>query len=258
MIKNYLKTTRLWKVIAASDFYNRLRDPVAYNQQQVEPNFFKNLFKSHPSKNNLIFDVGANIGSKSVIFSKLAKKVIAFEPSEKLFIFLNNRFKGSNVTIYNLALGSSIKSSDFYIVENNEAYNSLNKKHIEITATDRNIATIETVKHKEVRVEIIETFIQKYGIPKYIKIDVEGYEYEVIKGLKTPVQFLSFEANLPEFCEESIQSINYLDKISLHQYTYNFTTDNYFLLKNFVTKIEAIKFLRNTKLDYLEVYAKLS
>lgn len=257
MIKFYLKSTRLWKMISQSGIYQKFRDPVSYQKQQVEPNFYKKLLRSHPAKNDLIFDVGANIGSKSVIFTKLAKKVIVFEPSEKLFALLQNKFKNTNITLYNYALGSSISSSDFYIVENNEAYNSLNKKHIEITATSRGIATIETVKHKKVKVEILENFIIKYGIPKYIKIDVEGYEYEVIKGLKTPVPLLSFEANLPEFCEESVQSINYLDTISSNKYKYNFTTSTSFLKEEFVTKNEAINFLKNTQLPYLEIYAKL-
>lgn len=257
MIKSFIKRSKLWKAISHSGFYQKLRFPAIYKIQQEEPNFYKKFLKSHPAKNNMIFDVGANMGHKSIIFSRLAKKVVAFEPSEKLFDFLQKRFGNSNVILFNYALGNTVSDLDFYVVENNEAYNSLNKKHIETTTTLRGIATINTIKHKKIKVEIVENFIKKLGIPKYIKIDVEGYEHEVIKGLKTPVPLLSFEVNLPEFCNESIQSINYLDKISCQNYMYNFATGNFFLNENFIGKDEAISFLESSQLSYLEIYVKL-
>lgn len=244
-------------MISNSDFYQKLRFPVKFKKQQEEPNFYKIFLNSYPLKNALIFDVGANMGHKSIIFSKLAKKVVAFEPSKKLFNYLLKRFENSNVILYNYALGSCVSESDFYIVENNEAYNSLNKKHIKTTTTIRGIATMATVKHEKIHVEIIENFIQKFGVPKYIKIDVEGYEYEVIRGLKTPVPLLSFEANLPEFLSESIQSINHLDLISSNKYRFNFATGNFFLNEKFMGKEDAIHFLRETPLQYLEIYVKL-
>lgn len=257
IIKSYLKHTRIWKFISKSNIYSRIRHPENYRKQQEEPDFYKKILKIHPSKNNLIFDVGANIGSKSIIFSKLARKVVSFEPSERLFGLLQKKFENTNVIIYNYALGNKVSTSDLYIVENNEAYNSLNKKHIEITATSRNIATLDTVKRQEVKVEIIEHFINEFGIPKYIKIDVEGYEYEVVRGLETTVPIISFEANLPEFREESIKIIKYLDVLSINRYKYNFTVYNSFIMENFSTKEVAIDFLINTKLKYVEIYAIL-
>lgn len=256
MIKTYIKKSRFWRTISNSDFYQKLRFPVKFKKQQEEPSFYKKFLNSYPLKNALIFDVGANMGNKSIIFSKLAKKVVAFEPSEKLFSYLLKRFENSNVTLFNYALGSCVSKSDFYIVENNEAYNSLNKKHIKTTTTLRGIATMATVQHKKIQVEVIENFIQKFGVPKYIKIDVEGYEYEVIKGLKTPVPLLSFEANLPEFLSESIQTINHLDLISFNKYRFNFATSNSFLNEKFIGKEDAIQFLRETALQYLEIYVK--
>ncbi len=257
MIKAYLKTTKLWKAISQSQFYHWYRDPVNYRKKQEETNFYKKLLKKHPSPNKLIFDVGANIGTKSKVFSGLAKKVIAFEPSEKLYNRLLKSFKNSNVEIYNCALGSKSGFLDLFIIEKNEAYNSLNKKHITETAIRRGITIIENVSQKKVKVELLEDFVNKYGIPKYIKIDVEGYEHEVLKGLQTPVPILSFEANLPEFKKESIQSLNYLHILSLNKYKFNFTSSGSFLLENFVSKEEAIKFLNNTELSYLEIYALL-
>ncbi len=257
MIKSYIKKSRLWKKISYSDLYQRLRFPGEFKKRQEEPNFYKNFLRNHPAKNNLIFDVGANRGHKSAVFSKLAKKVIAFEPSEKLYVHLKRRFEDTNISLFNYALGSSVFESEIYLVEDNEAYNSLNKKHIETTTTSRGIANLETVKRQDIKVEKLENFIEKFGTPKYIKIDVEGYELEVLKGLKTPVPLLSFEANLPEFCGETIQAIKYLAEISTNRYRFNFANDNYFLKEKFLNKEEAISFIRFTKLRYLEIFVKL-
>lgn len=237
--------------------YQRLRNPAYYRKNQEEYAFYKELIRTAGIGNDLIFDVGANQGQKSEIFSKLAKQVIAFEPSQKLFVLLQKRFRNSNVKLFNYALGSSVAQLDFYEVEGNEAHNSLSKKHVETTVTSRNIATIETVRHKKVKVETLENFITEVGIPGYIKIDVEGYEYEVIKGLNTPVRLISFEANLPEFRDESIQIVEYLASISHDKYKFNFTTDTSFLIDTFVSREEAMSFLSATLFRYLEVYAIL-
>lgn len=257
MIKSYLRKTRLWKAISHSDLYQRLRFPEEFRKSQEEPDFYKTFLKSHPAKNNLIFDVGANMGHKSLVFSKLAKKVIAFEPSRKLFEHLQRRYENSNVSVFNYALGNIVSEKELYLVESNEAYNSLNKKHIETTTSSRGIATLETVKRQIVKVETLENFIQQFKIPKYIKIDVEGFELEVLRGLKTPVPLISFEANLPEFRSESILSIEYLNEISSGRYRFNFATGNYFLNHDFQEMEEAIRFIKGTDLRYVEIYVRL-
>lgn len=257
MIKRYLKKSLLWKYISKSNNYQKLRFPKEYKKRKIEPDFYKAFLKSHESKSRLIFDVGANLGHKSGIFSKIAKEVLAFEPSKKLFDHLQQRFQNTNVQVFNYALGSEIADAEIFVVEDNEAYNSINRKHIETTTSLRGIATLETVKRQKTKIEILENFIRKFGVPKYIKIDVEGFELEVLKGLHTAVPLLSFEANLPEFKDETIQSIKYLNKLSNGKYRFNFSNDHFFLEEDFMNSELAINYINHTKLEYLEIYAKL-
>jgi len=161
------------------------------------------------------------------------------------------------VEVFNNALGSSNTTLDFYELEGKEAYSSLSKKHIETTVMERKVTDTNSLKNKKVTVEKIENYIKKYGVPIYIKIDVEGYEYEVIQGLETAVPLISLEANLPEFKQESVNCITHLSNISKGKYVFNFTTNNAFLLKNFLPMNEAVKFITTTELRYLEIYAKL-
>lgn len=256
MIKSFLKKTWLWKIVLSSEVYSRFKNPTRFKQFKEEFTFYKTFLKSHPYKNDLIFDVGANMGRKSFIFLKLTKKVIAFEPSLTLYQFLKKRFEKENIILFNCALGSSVSTLELFVVEDNEAYNSLNKKHIELTATKRGIANKTNVKAIKVQVDMLENFVQRFGLPKYIKIDVEGYEYEVIKGLKTAVPLLSFEVNLPEFRQEAIDTIAYLQTLSSNKYAYNFTSGFSWLYKNFISAPDAVNFLNNTSHTYLEIYAR--
>ncbi len=257
MLKNYLKRTPLGIKILYSNLYQRIKHPDDFQKQLEEYNFYRDLIQNINYKKDLIIDVGANIGDKSEIFSKLAKKVLAFEPSISIFHILKHRHKNSNVEVFNNALGSSNTTLDFYELEGKEAYSSLSKKHIETTVMERKVADTNSLKNKKVTVEKIENYIKKYGVPIYIKIDVEGYEYEVIQGLETAVPLISLEANLPEFKQESVNCITYLSNISKDKYVFNFTTNNSFILINFVPMNEAVKFITTTELRYLEIYAKL-
>ena len=259
VVKVILKKIRLWDAIMYSNLYQKYKYPKKFKKQKEEEKFYKFFLKSHPAKNDLIFDVGANIGSKSKIFSKLAKNIIAFEPSPKLFSFLQTKFRNTNVKVYNYALGTNVSKSFLYIVEENEAYNSLKKKHIITTVSSRGIATLDSVKKEKIKIEKLENFITKFGIPKYIKIDVEGYEYEVLKGMETVVPLLSFEVNLPEFLNESLKAIAYLQNISSNKYLFNFSSStNSFLENEFLSAEKAKFFLQKTDLSYLEIYAYLS
>ena len=57
--------------------------------------------------------------------------------------------------------------------------------------------TLEFDKKVEVETTTLEELIRSYGRPFYIKIDVEGHEASVLKGLQSVVPFVSFEVNLP-------------------------------------------------------------
>jgi hypothetical protein len=58
----------------------------------------------------------------------------------------------------------------------------------------------------------LDQMIADHGKPRYIKIDVEGYEYEVLKGLTEPVPYISFEYNnvRSDHIETAIACIHYL------------------------------------------------
>jgi len=55
--------------------------------------------------------------------------------------------------------------------------------------------------------------IDEYGYPTFVKIDVEGYEFEVLSGLSKPIRALSIEFT-PEYLENTLKCIHHICRIS--------------------------------------------
>ena len=175
------------------------------------------------SRGNLVFDVGANDGSKTAVFLKLGATVVAVDPDEKNQRILRDRFLryrvfSKPVTVVGKAVSDSATTAIMWIDGPGSAVNTLNPKWAECLKNHKDSFQhahfgLKFDQHKAVETTTIEDLIVTYGMPAYIKIDVEGHEVNVLRGLKQPVPLLSFEVNLPEFKAEGLECIRLLDCI---------------------------------------------
>jgi hypothetical protein len=72
-------------------------------------------------------------------------------------------------------------------------------------------------RRERVQVTTLDALITQYGPPAYIKIDVEGFEIEVLSGLSQPVQMLSVEY-LPAFAALTLQVIERLEALGTYRF----------------------------------------
>lgn len=150
----------LFKIIYRGNTYEQLFD--TYFSNKIENGF-------------CVYDVGANMGYYSLIFSKLAGDegaVISFEPSLINFNMLNENVKSAaNITTLNIGVGSF--ESKLYISQGAD----------DIGATSR-IGDKDTGNGQWVDIMPIDKIVTQnsYPMPNAIKIDVEGFEVEVIEG----------------------------------------------------------------------------
>lgn len=142
-----------------------------------ETNFDKQL-QQNIKKGDIVWDIGANIGHYTSLFSKLTGQtgsVIAFEPSPTNFSVLVNAVSHlNNVLLKNFGLGN--ENSNVNFLQGVDDLGATSR----ILDKDKNSNNSITVPIK-VADTLIET--NEVLIPNIIKIDVEGFEYEVIQGL---------------------------------------------------------------------------
>jgi FkbM family methyltransferase len=119
---------------------------------------------------DIFFDVGANVGSYTILASGLKKaKTIAFEPIDNTYNLLTQNIKLNQISqlvnSHNLGVGSISKKLHFTFDQD----------------TTNHVTTKATSKSKELEVVALDQFYPKYK-PSLIKIDVEGFEAEVLSG----------------------------------------------------------------------------
>ena len=80
---------------------------------------------------------------------------------------------------------------------------------------------IQFDQNVNIKVTTIDKMIQKHGIPKFCKIDVEGFEYQVLQGLTQPIPFLSFE--FLSFSEERMNHcLALLYELGYHKFNWSY------------------------------------
>lgn len=146
-------------------------------------------------KNPVIFDVGANKGQSIKRFMRLYKnpEIHSFEPLYKLYIYLKDNFDFKNVKIINKALGS-VSGSKKIFLNNIGNYGAMTSfyKLIKNSKYHKNYIKVNEFSNKlnevseQVSVITLDSYVKKYSISSidYLKIDVQGWEAEVLKGSK--------------------------------------------------------------------------
>lgn len=217
------------------------------------------IFESFIGYNSLVFDVGSNMGDKSEVFLNLGADVVGFEPQYECFSSSIERFlTNSKFRCENIALDQKVGESTMFIA----SYHTISSMSLEFINESKKerFTDFNWDNQRIVRTDTIENMIIRYGRPDFIKIDVEGYELNVLKGLKSSINMISVEFN-PELCKNTIDSIEYIDKLNNNKtlFNYGYRNDEHFKYNEWQTKESIIQYLRSVndfKFEFGDVYCK--
>jgi len=203
------------------DLFWRVADRRVIEERDREVEFYKSVLVGF-RRDDLIFDIGANLGSKASTFLRLGARVVAVDPDESNQRVLRERFLAYRVfkkpvSVVGMALSEKNGVETFWIDEPGSGKNTLNQKWVQILRQDeaRFGERFGFRQKKAVPTITLDELISAYGSPFFVKIDVEGHEEKVLRGLRYPVPYLSFEVNLPEFRPEGLKCVELLNHLML-------------------------------------------
>ena len=216
-------------------------------------NFYKNQKLTHIDN---FFDVGSHYGETILLFIKYFKinNIYSFEASPINFKILNEKtkdIKKTKINLFNIALGKKktqlvfnqsfeSQSSTFLNLNFNSKYLLRKKKYLFLKENE--------YFHSKHLVKVIDlkSFISNYNIKKIeiLKIDTEGFDFEVIQGLQNEinkVKYIYFEHHFHDM---------FIKK-------YKFSKINDFLVKNNFKKVFKIKMMFRKTFEYIYCNEKL-
>lgn len=155
----------------------------------------------------LCFDVGANLGNRTAILLDLGSRVIAVEPQPACVKRLRELFdKNENVVIVEAAVGEREGRGELAICEQEPTISTMSEKW---KSEGRFAGKNQWTKTVPVELTTLDCLIARYGTPAFCKIDVEGFEISVLKGLSRSIPVISFEFTR-EFFTDAQSAIDHI------------------------------------------------
>jgi FkbM family methyltransferase len=252
-------TALYWRLKTSTvrDVYRRVAGDAGLRARDAEVSFYRTHLQGF-QPGDLIFDVGASIGDKTDVFLRLGARVVAVEPDEYAQGALRSRFtrwrvRPKPVAIDRHAVSDTEVPQTMWIDAPGSALNTLAPKWAAALRDGRLDQALTFDSTRTVPSTTLDRLIDQHGRPLFIKIDVEGHERHVIRGLTQTVPYVSFEVNLPEFRDEGISCIEHLDLLAGG--TFNYTADcRRLALPRWMRAPEAISALEACREGSVEVF----
>lgn len=141
---------------------------------------------------DLVFDVGAHVGARARAMHACGARVVAFEP-QPLFARFLRRTLPRGIILEETALGAEEGPARMAVSSRHPTVSSLRPALAEEARAMPGFEHVRWDGRAEVAMTSLDRMIARHGVPRYVKIDVEGYETEVLAGLSRPVELISVE-----------------------------------------------------------------
>ncbi len=181
----------------------------------------KAFYSQFLKKGDLYFDVGANYGNRILPISKDGIHIVAVEPQAECIAYLRLKY-GKSITIEPVGLSEKESEQTMFISETN-TLSSFSADWIDETKKSGRFSQYEWKEERKIKMSTLDRLIEKYGVPRFIKIDVEGFEVEVVSGLSRPVEMISIEYAVPEHLQQALVCLEKIETISQGQLVCNYS-----------------------------------
>lgn len=176
------------------------------------------LYRPFVKPGDLVFDIGAHVGDRISAFRKLGARIVALEPQPAAFRSLKLIYgTAPEVTLIQAAASHVEGSIELHVNLANPTISTASPEFIEAT---RNAPGWEGQRWDEqitVPAVTLDALVAEHGVPAFTKIDVEGFELNVLGGLSEPLPALSVEFTTIQR-DVALACLDYLDQLGDYRF----------------------------------------
>lgn len=169
---------------------------------------------------DLCFDIGAHLGDRIRVWCKLGGRVIALEPHPGMMRWLRRWYgRQPNVKLIEQAVGAKAGAANLWMSRLTPSVSTISQEWLTAVRQNRRFAGVRWEEQVPVTVTTLDQLIAEHGIPAFCKIDVEGAELDVLRGLSQALPALSFEY-IPALIETALRCISRLEELGHYEYNW--------------------------------------
>jgi FkbM family methyltransferase len=237
-----------------------VRSLAIYHAIPLRQRRLRRLYGHFVGAGDLVFDVGAHAGNRVRAFAALGCRVVALEPQPD-FAWLLRALCGRlpRVTVVEAAVADVAGRRSLSVSERTPTVTTLATDWRDARSGDPDFDRVQWNQQIEVETTTLDRLIGQFGVPAFIKIDVEGSEPAVLAGLGRAVPALSFEY-LPRALQELQACLTRLIALGPYQFNWSVGESNQLASDRWLDASELLTTLRTPAAHGRpgDVYARLT